>query len=199
MTILARLERELEAGAGGGAGGAGGAGVARLEPYLQPRAHQAYVAQRIRELARGGCLSAYKWDGGGDDWNDSKPTDAEIIMHLFATYVDSQAPRVAAAAGAGGAGAGAFSARHVSAAPARPPRSPRTLALHRASSRPPHYLLLLGEDTIEVCSGRNNVFHTLLVFLAAAARGAGGGGGGAVAGGLQLGRAGLNLLWVIGQ
>jgi len=69
-----------------------------------------YVEERIRELARGGCLSAYSWDASNrrsrgldipadgsnshlDGWRSNyrrgqMPSDSQIIMHIFCTYMD---------------------------------------------------------------------------------------------------------------
>lgn len=138
------------------------------------------------ELAQGGCLSGYRWNGGGSDWDEAKPTDAEIVLQLLATYLDAQLPPAV--------GRSAFSSAHLSAAPAPVPRGPGVLALHRVSLRPPHYVLALGDDTVEVCRGRNNLLHSLLLFIAAAARGEP-----PALRRLHLGRAGLNMLWIIGR
>ncbi|XP_035435051.2 transmembrane protein 209 [Spodoptera frugiperda] len=209
VTILQRLVREMEAAdealaAAGLEARLGGASVERLRAaaaaapqsalqslpallaYLEPFADQRYVVQRIRELARGGCLSAYRWNGGGSDWDDSKPTDAELVMHLLATYLDAALP----AAGC----ARPFSAAHVSRAPALPPRGPGALAVRCVAPRPPHYALVLGDETVEPARGRNNLLHTLLLFLAAAAR-----SDPPALRRLHLGRAGLNMLWIIGR
>jgi len=56
-----------------------------------------YIIERIKTLARGGCLAAYRWDSGSDwngkAWNQERfPTDAEIILHLFCSYMDFQMP-----------------------------------------------------------------------------------------------------------
>jgi len=50
------------------------------------------VRSRIAELASGRCLCEYVWDGGGSGWSDSLPTDADLLVHLFATYLDLVAP-----------------------------------------------------------------------------------------------------------
>ncbi|KAJ8717538.1 hypothetical protein PYW07_005468 [Mythimna separata] len=209
VTILQRLVRELAAadealaasglearvGAASaerlrGAAQAGAHGLLHSLPallaYLEPFADQRYVVQRIRELAHGGCLSGYRWNGGGSEWEDSKPTDAELVLHLLATYLDATLPAAASAR--------PFSAAHVSAAPAAPPRGPAALCVHRVSARPPHYVLVLGDETVELSRGRNNLLHTLLLFLAAAAREEP-----PALRRLHLGRAGLNMLWIIGR
>lgn len=66
------------------------------------------------------------------------------MLHAFAAYLDAQLPPDAPQAAA------AFSARHVSAAPAAAPRGPHALALHRVARSPPHYVLVRGDETIEV-------------------------------------------------
>ncbi|XP_072943079.1 transmembrane protein 209 [Epargyreus clarus] len=187
VTILERLVRELRAaGAGAAAGGAGGAGPAAahpaLMPFLEPFADQRYVVQRITELAQGGCLSNYKWNGGGSDWDESKPTDAEIVLHLLATYLDGQMPQAG--------NPRPFSSQYLSAAPGEP----RALALRRVALRPPHFALELAGETLEVARGRNNLLHCLLLLLAAAARRRP-----PALARTHLGPAGLNMLWIIGR
>ena len=48
------------------------------------------------ELAGGGCLSAYRWNGGGNwkgrTWNQDLPSDPQIVLHLLCTYLDSHLP-----------------------------------------------------------------------------------------------------------
>lgn len=206
-TILQRLVREMarvdEALGALGLGEArlGHVGVERLQklpaaaalpslgallPYLEPFADQRYVVQRIRELAHGGCLSGYRWNGGGSDWDESKPTDAELLLRLLAAYLDGQLPPAPAAR--------PFSSVHLSQAPGSPPRGPHALAIHRTAARPPHYVLALGDETVEVARGRNNLLHTVLLFVAAAAR-----ADPPALQRLHLGPAGLNMLWIIGR
>lgn len=189
--------------------------LAALLPFLEPFADLRYVVRRLRgaprlssavsgsypvlrynishslshvsELAKGGCLSEYKWNAGGSEWEPSKPTDAELVLHLFATYLDGQL--------AGGGGARPFSAEHVLERSAvRRPGRPGVPAVVRVSARPPHYALALGSETLEVGRGRNNLLHALLLLLAAAAR-----LDPPALGRTSLGRAGLNMLWIIGR
>lgn len=176
VTILERLANELDrpdAGQG-------------LAPFLAIHTDQQYLIKRIKELSRGGCMSAYKWDGGSSDWDESRPPDAELVLRLVATYLDTQLPS--------NGGTKPFTDGHLSVAPNPPPRGPRVLGIHRVTMRPPHYVLVLEEEIVEVCRGRNNMLHTLLMFVAAAAR--------AQPPALRrvhLGRAGLNMLWIIGR
>ncbi|XP_065198558.1 transmembrane protein 209-like [Sycon ciliatum] len=64
--------------------------------YLDLCSNQDYLVWRVKELARGTCLSSFRWDGGGrverGDWDSSLPTDAAIVFHLFCTYMDSCLP-----------------------------------------------------------------------------------------------------------
>lgn len=142
------------------------------------------------ELAQGGCLSNYRWDRGGPEWDASKPTDAELVLHLFAAYLDGQLA---------GGGARPFSAEHVREAGAGAGGGGgggggRGAAVVRVGARPPHYALALGGETLDVGRGRNNLLHTLLLFLAAAAR-----ADPPALARTHLGRAGLNMLWIIGR
>ncbi|XP_048005913.1 transmembrane protein 209 isoform X1 [Leguminivora glycinivorella] len=157
--------------------------LAAVLPFLEAFPDQKYLVQRIKELAVGGCLSNYKWNGGGSDYDDNKPTDAEIVLHLLATYLDGQLPDV---------GRKAFTEGHISSAPSPPPRGAGALSIHKVTSRPPHYVLALEDDTIEVCRGRNNLLHTILLLIAACARRTP-----PALHRVHLGPAGLNMLWII--
>uniref|UniRef100_UPI00358F91C6 transmembrane protein 209 isoform X2 n=1 Tax=Myxine glutinosa TaxID=7769 RepID=UPI00358F91C6 len=59
--------------------------------YLDVSANQDYLWERIRELANGGCLSPFRWNGGGDykkrKWHTDLPTDCAILKTrtLFAS------------------------------------------------------------------------------------------------------------------
>ncbi|XP_053614768.1 transmembrane protein 209 [Plodia interpunctella] len=156
-----------------------------LLPFLELCADQQYLVRRLRALAAGGCLSEYRWRAGGPDWRPGLPADAELVLRLVAGYLDLQLPAGAARP---------FSAQHLSAAPASPPRGPHVLAIHRTAQQPPHYVLLRGEDTLEPGAGRNNLLHALLLFLAAAAQ-----RDPPALQRVHLGPAALNMLWIIGR
>lgn len=145
--------------------------AAALLPYLEPFADQPYLLHRLAALARAPCLSAYRWDAGGPDWEPARPTDAELLYHLVATYLEAQAP--GALGGEGG---------------------PRVVRVGGAGARPPHYALRRGDETLDVGRGRNNLLHTLLLLLAAAAR-----RDPPALARTHLGPAGLNMLWIIGR
>lgn len=160
-----------------------------LLPFLEPFADQTYAVRRIRELAAGGCLSGYRWDGGGAGWAPGRPTDAELLLHLFATYLDAQLPPL----GVGAAAKRPFSGSYLSRAPE--PLGPGP-AVHLASRAPapPHFVLALRGAALDVGPGRNNLLHVLLLLLAELARHEP-----PALRRLHLGPAGLNMLWIIGR
>ncbi|XP_052743582.1 transmembrane protein 209 isoform X2 [Bicyclus anynana] len=157
--------------------------LSALVPFLEPFADQRYLLKRIGELAQGGCLSAYRWSSGGEGWDAARPTDAELLMHLVAAYLDGQLP--------GGATVRPFSDEYLVEGAAT---SGRRLAIARLAARPPHYALVWRGASLHVARGRNNLLHTLLLFLAAAAREEP-----PALARTHLGRAGLNMLWIIGR
>ncbi|XP_044743840.1 transmembrane protein 209-like [Chrysoperla carnea] len=65
-----------------------------LIPFLEVNSNQEYLVKWIQELAKGGSMSEYRWNSGstfnGKQWEDHLPTDAAIVMHLMATYLDTQ-------------------------------------------------------------------------------------------------------------
>ncbi|KAJ4448217.1 hypothetical protein ANN_10231 [Periplaneta americana] len=149
------------------------------------------VSHCVAELAKGGCMSEYRWNGGGSmhnkDWEEHLPTDAAIVMHLFATYLDSQLPPLPQ-----NPDGRPFTSQHFAKTPDKPPQGKNTLAIYQVQINPPHYVLLEGEDTLEVAKGRNNLFHTLLLFLHQVKTKEHG-----MLGRVNLGPSGVNLLWVI--
>lgn len=50
--------------------------------FLEISTNQEYLVRRIRDLAKGGCMSDFKWNGGGNyngkEWNYSLPTDSTV-------------------------------------------------------------------------------------------------------------------------
>lgn len=61
--------------------------LATLIPFLEITTNQEYLEKRMRELAKGGCMSEFKWNGGGKykgkDWDDSLPTDCAVRQKLL--------------------------------------------------------------------------------------------------------------------
>ena len=68
-----------------------------LMPFLEISHQQEYLVNRFSELSTGGAMSSYKWNSGGrfkgNEWSaDKLPTDAEIVMHSVAAYLDVRMP-----------------------------------------------------------------------------------------------------------
>ncbi len=55
-----------------------------------------YLIQRIIELSDGPYLQRFIWNGGGKwrgkEWTPELPTDAQILIHLFCTFLDLKLP-----------------------------------------------------------------------------------------------------------
>ena len=66
------------------------------------------------------------------------------------------------------------------------------LAIVQVSSRPPHYVVQVGDKQLDVGGGRNNLLHTLLLFLHQVKEEREG-----MIGRVNLGLSGLNILWVL--
>lgn len=53
-----------------------------LVPFLELSNNQEYLVKRIKMLAKGGCMSEFKWNGGGShngkEWDSSLPTDSAV-------------------------------------------------------------------------------------------------------------------------
>lgn len=58
--------------------------LSSLIPFLEATPNQDYLEKRIRQLARGGCMSEFKWNGGssynGKEWDESLPTDSAVVI-----------------------------------------------------------------------------------------------------------------------
>ncbi|XP_060533654.1 transmembrane protein 209 [Cylas formicarius] len=162
-------------------------------PFLEVHANQDYLEKRIRELAKGGCMSEFKWNRGGSyngkEWDDSLPTDCSVIMHLFASYLDTQlmpSPNMPDTK--------AFSGHYyVKATEKMAPSTPNTVYIHEVSEKPPHYRIIVGEKSYEMVKGYNNLFHSILFFIYHVNKIEQG-----MLGRVNLGRAGVNMLWIIG-
>lgn len=160
-----------------------------LVPFLEISTNQEYVVQRIRELAKGGSMSEYKWNSGGTwngkEWGDHLPTDAALVMHLVATYLDSQLPPLPSLPDGR-----PFSSQHFVKLPNEPTKN--VLTIVQVSANPPHYQLQTKEETFNIPKGRNNLFCTILLFLHIIKTKEHG-----MLGRMNLGRSGVNMLCVI--
>ncbi|KAK4884245.1 hypothetical protein RN001_000516 [Aquatica leii] len=163
-----------------------------LIPFLEISSNQEYLVKRIKELGKGGCMSNFKWNSGanfnGKEWNNSLPTDSEIIMHLFATYMDNQLPLVP-----NRPDMKPFSDSHYIKLKQEIPSSTK-IAIQQCSEKPPHFCVVVGNEVFQMVQGYNNLFHTLLFFLYQVNEKEYG-----MLGGINLGKSGINILWVINQ
>ncbi|KAF7407356.1 transmembrane protein 209 [Vespula maculifrons] len=166
-----------------------------LVPFLELSNNQEYLVKRIKTLAKGGSMSEFKWNSGGShnskEWDSSLPTDSAIIMHLIATYMDTQLE-----APLDQPDARPFSSRYMARSGMDLPRNKGPIIMSQ-SVNPPHYCLALSGDSLptdyeEIQRGRNNLFHTLLLFLYIVKTRDHG-----MLGRVNLGASGINILWVI--
>ncbi|KAK9293787.1 hypothetical protein QLX08_011349 [Tetragonisca angustula] len=166
-----------------------------LVPFLELSNNQEYLIKRIKILAKGGSMSEFKWNGGGShngkEWDSSLPTDSAIIMHLVSTYMDTQLE-----APLDQPDARPFTSRYMARSGMTLPRSKGPIIVCQ-SINPPHYSLAHSGDSLpsdyeEVQRGRNNLFHTLLLFLYIVKTRDHG-----MLGRVNLGTSGINVLWVI--
>ncbi|XP_076246787.1 transmembrane protein 209 [Calliopsis andreniformis] len=166
-----------------------------LVPFLELSNNQEYLIKRIKILAKGGSMSEFKWNGGGSnngkEWDTSLPTDSAIIMHLISTYMDTQLE-----APLDQPDARPFTSRYMARSGMALPRSKGPIIVCQ-SINPPHYCLAPSGDSTpndyeEIQRGRNNLFHTLLLFLYIVKTRDHG-----MLGRVNLGTSGINVLWVI--
>ncbi|KAJ3371748.1 hypothetical protein GGF31_002727 [Allomyces arbusculus] len=144
-----------------------------LERYLYlptyPATVRAYVLHRIAALAAGSSLAAYRWDAGGvppsasrtAQWTPAYPSDAELVMHVFATWIDLQMPGAAK----GGAMYAPFTAKYVRNMEAEEKTElPDVWHIQKVEKTPPYFRLGHGHDAYAVFPKRNNAFATLCLF-----------------------------------
>ncbi|XP_063782816.1 transmembrane protein 209 isoform X2 [Pseudophryne corroboree] len=133
--------------------------------YLDVTPNQEYLFERIKELSHGGCMSSFRWNRGGDfkgrKWDTDLPTDSAIVMHMFCTYLDSRLPPHPKYPDGK-----TFTSQHFVQTPDKPDTSNENVfCIHQSSVNPPHYELVYQKHIYNLPKGRNNLFHTLLMFL----------------------------------
>ncbi|OAD52245.1 hypothetical protein WN48_02530 [Eufriesea mexicana] len=154
-----------------------------LVPFLELSNNQEYLVKRIKTLAKGGSMSEFKWNGGGP--HNNKEWDS------ISTYMDTQLE-----APLDQPDARPFTSRYMARSGMTLPRSKGPVIVCQ-SINPPHYSLAHSGDSSpndyeEIQHGRNNLFHTLLLFLyIVKTRNHG------MLGRVNLGTSGINVLWVI--
>lgn len=93
-------------------------------------------------------MSEYRWDSGGScngkNWEEHLPTDAAVVMHLIATYLDSQLlffPQYPEGR--------PFTAHHFLRSPEKP-KITNVLTIYQSQLNPPHFILLDNNDRLEM-------------------------------------------------
>ncbi|GAB6021502.1 hypothetical protein CHUAL_004107 [Chamberlinius hualienensis] len=166
--------------------------LSTLLQYLDFTPNQEYLVQRLKDLERGGCMSEFKWNGGGDykgkSWGEHFPTDSAIVMHLFFTYLDTHSP-LSHSFPEGRA----VSSKHFVQTPDKLNVSSKdALYIYQSTINPPHYQMVVGEIVNELQKGRNNMFSAILLFLHHIKVKEDG-----MLKRVNLGPSGLNILWVM--
>ncbi|XP_076343527.1 transmembrane protein 209 isoform X1 [Tachypleus tridentatus] len=165
--------------------------LATLLPYLDLTVNQDYLVQRIKELAKGGCMSEFKWNKGGSykgkPWGDYLPTDCNVVMHMFCTYMDSRLP-----ADPHYPDGKTFTSQYFRKTPDKPNVTKSNINIYQSWINPPHYQVVTGEDTWDPPKGWNNIFYAILLFLHhVKVKEA------SMLGRVNLGLSGINILWVL--
>uniref|UniRef100_A0A8B9LSN7 Transmembrane protein 209 n=1 Tax=Astyanax mexicanus TaxID=7994 RepID=A0A8B9LSN7_ASTMX len=149
---------------------------------------------QIGELAHSGCMSSFRWNGGGNlknrKWDTDLPTDSAILMHILCTYLDSRLPPHPKYPDGK-----TFTSQHFIQTPHKPDLSNENLfCIHQSSTNPPHYQLIYQGHIYSLPKGRNNLFHTVLMFLFIIKTKESG-----MLGRVNLGLSGVNVLWIFGN
>uniref|UniRef100_A0A8D0EHW6 Transmembrane protein 209 n=1 Tax=Strix occidentalis caurina TaxID=311401 RepID=A0A8D0EHW6_STROC len=165
-----------------------------LVQYLDLTPNQEYLVERIKELSQGGCMSSFRWNRGGEfkgrKWYTDLPTDSSIIMHVFCTYLDSRLPPHPKYPDGK-----TFTSQHFIQTPDKPDTSNENVfCIYQSSINPPHYELIYQRHVYNLPKGRNNLFHTLLMFLYIIKTKESG-----MLGRVNLGLSGVNVLWIFGE
>ena len=164
--------------------------LASILPYLEVSTDQTYLVDRLRALSATGAMSGYRWSTGGKDWTDRLPSDSEIVMHCVATYMDT---RLLVSTLESTDNLNSFSGRHfVKFGDKLRQDDKKTLAIIQDTKSPVHYVVQVGDKQLDVGVGRNNMIHSLLLFLHTVKVERAG-----LLGRVNFGLSGLNILWVL--
>ncbi|KAJ1888863.1 hypothetical protein LPJ66_008352 [Kickxella alabastrina] len=143
-----------------------------------------YIVQRVHTLSQSGALPAYKFDGGGNyvaganaatatvgsapagdtqapreqPWNQAQhPTDAQLLFHLFCTFMDQTMPPVQNTRYP-------FTDRFVLQPDCKPDHNLPAQIIQVVRKRP-HFCLFVKGSFYDVTAGRNNLFIVLILFV----------------------------------
>ncbi|NWR45068.1 TM209 protein, partial [Regulus satrapa] len=166
-----------------------------LVQYLDLTPNQEYLVERIR----GGCCSSafqtFPHPLGwilipAESWDGFSPLFTQILMHVFCTYLDSRLPPHPKYPDGK-----TFTSQHFIQTPDKPDTSNENVfCIYQSSINPPHYELIYECNVSSLPKGRNNMFHTLLMFLYIIKTKESG-----MLGRVNLGLSGVNVLWIFGE
>ncbi|TGZ73250.1 hypothetical protein CRM22_001629 [Opisthorchis felineus] len=161
-----------------------------LLSFLEFSKDHGYLVNRLKELARGSCLEDFRWDSGSRSsywpWKEHLPNDSLILLHLFATYMDTRMPahpkcltgRV-------------FSQLCIVRHPDKPDlKSKFSSQLYQVTVQPPHFKLVLDGKIYTFQQGPDNLFHVILMCFHHALKLDG------KFRSINLGPSGLNMAWI---
>ncbi|NXK42265.1 TM209 protein, partial [Piprites chloris] len=136
-----------------------------LVQYLDLTPNPPHLVERIRAPPQGGCMSSFRWNGGGPPqgrkWDTDLPTDSSILMHVFPPPLDSRLPPHPKYPDGPPP-----TSQHFIQSPDKPDTSNENAPpIYQSSINPPHYELISPPHVYSLPKGRNNMFHTLLMFL----------------------------------
>jgi len=139
----------------------------KLERYFEVlgSTSRQYLIDRIRVLAKGSYLTSFNWNGGGmwnkKPWTTEFLTDSQIVLHLFCTFMDNAMPDQQTFNGK------PFTNRHLVITPGTPDSTKTSVIIYQRHIHPPHFEIVSSQpnETWEVFQGRNNLFHSLMLFI----------------------------------
>ncbi|XP_052820906.1 transmembrane protein 209-like isoform X2 [Mya arenaria] len=120
----------------------------------------------IGELGSDGCVSEFLWKRGsgggqyGKPWSEHLPTDTQLVMHMFCTYLDLRLPPDLRYPDGK-----TFTSQHFLKTPDKPNLEKDNLLLYQTSINPPHFQVVIKDTVFNLPKGRNNMFHAILFFL----------------------------------
>ncbi|KAG1648856.1 Transmembrane protein 209 [Nymphon striatum] len=166
--------------------------LSTLLPFLDVCSTQEYLVHRLKSLASGGCMSSFKWNGGGTfkgkPWDEHLPTDSVIVMHQLCTYLDARTPfhpnypdgRT-------------FTSQYFVKTSDKPDTTKKDhLYIYQSQINPPYYKLVTNGNTYDLPEGYNNMFHVILLFLYHVQKDHSG-----ILGRLSFGKPGINMLSIL--
>ncbi|KAJ2700254.1 hypothetical protein FB645_005050 [Coemansia sp. IMI 203386] len=150
-----------------------------LEKYLLIPGYSCrdYIVQRVHTLSQSVALPAYAFDSGGSyvpstdaaasssattasekPWNPTQhPTDAQLLFHLFCTFMDQTMPPVQNARNP-------FTDRYVLQSDRKPDLNLPAQIIQVVRKRP-HFCLFVKGSFYDVAANRNNLFIVLILFV----------------------------------